>query len=415
MPSQPEYAAGSKIIELTDVVEEGHPDQPNLPRAASSSMDNEVLDDLDLEKEIDQIFADLGAPSTESEPAEAQDKSVQEELDLDDLFGKAQTVSLHESGQTAEEPANVSAITLDGAAPGEEHEDALQGIVEDNAVHGDETPAEAELEESLHQDQIADLGMPEVKADDFGLGLDEPTTAQAVPSAPLTADELAALRERLSALEEKIGSMDNLDQLVAGHVSQRLEAYGQEATAEWEERISSLRQELETAWEQKSAELIQAGLAEARAGEQESLAQTLTALKEEITALLDSRLQELRPAADPEEQSRLRQQMQEEILSRTQEIMLPPMEQLRSEWDSERENRERAAETQAGVQEAIQALQKQWQSFQEQAEAKLKENAEDLSATLEQLRADLLQELQAAVPSAAARIIREEIQALSEE
>ncbi|WP_045219065.1 hypothetical protein [Desulfonatronum thioautotrophicum] len=52
-----------EIIELTEIVEEGHPETPNLSPAASTPATREdTLDDLDLEKEIDQIFADLNAP-----------------------------------------------------------------------------------------------------------------------------------------------------------------------------------------------------------------------------------------------------------------------------------------------------------------------------------------------------------------
>lgn len=56
-----------EIIELTEIVEEGHPETPNLsPATPKSAAQEDTLDDLDLEKEIDQIFADLNAPEETS-------------------------------------------------------------------------------------------------------------------------------------------------------------------------------------------------------------------------------------------------------------------------------------------------------------------------------------------------------------
>lgn len=76
-----------EIIELTEIVEEGHPETPNLSPAASTPATREdTLDDLDLEKEIDQIFADL-APSSPGDRSKGERESVESDmLDLDELF-----------------------------------------------------------------------------------------------------------------------------------------------------------------------------------------------------------------------------------------------------------------------------------------------------------------------------------------
>ncbi len=405
MPSQPEDRTENSIIELTDVVEEGHPDQPNLPQAASASASNEVLDDLDLEKEIDQIFSDLGAPSTAKEASAGTDKAAEDELDLDDLFGRTQTESGHGAEQPVQGPDNATSL--------EEHEDVLQELVKDGADVGDDAHPAMEQEGPPAQDELQNLNAPDQEP--AGSMADQGQTPQAVLTTPQGAEELSALQERLAIMEEKVAALGDLDQLIARHVDQRLEAFGQEASAAQKEQITALRQEMETAWEQKAAEMIDVGLDKMQSRHQEAMDQTLAAHKEELTALLDSRLQELQPTGDQKDQDRARQQLQEEIQTHTEGALRPLIEELRSEWTSERDNWTRAAETQDRALETVQALQEQWQSFQEQAEAKLKQNAEDFSATLEQLRADLLQELQVAIPGAAARIIREEIQALTEE
>lgn len=419
MPSQSENRTEDNIIELTDVVEEGHPDQPNLPQAASSSAGNEVLDDLDLEKEIDHIFAELGAPSADSEAFVGADKTPEDELDLDDLFGKAQTESGDETKQPAQEPEKATSLG--------ENEDVLQELAEGGAdVGGDAHPA-MEMKEPLAPDELPgelsdelpgefpNLNAPGEKPAAPMAGQGQVQSPQAALGTPREAEELSALQQRLATMEEKVAALDDLDRLIARQLDQRLEAFGREAFAAQEEQVTVLRQELETAWEQKAAEMIEAGLDKMQSRQQEAMDQALAAHKEELKALLDSRLQKFQPAADQEDQDRARQQMQEEIQTHTEEALRPIIESLRLEWTSERENLTRAAADQDGARESIQALREQWQNYQEQAEAKDKHSAEDFSATLEQLRADLLQELQAAIPGAAARIIREEIQALTEE
>lgn len=374
MPSQPENRTEEKIIELTDVVEEGHPDQPNLPQAASSSTGNGVLDDLDLEKEIDQIFADLGAPSADSEASADADKAAEDELDLDDLFGKAQTESDHEAGQSAQ--------GQDNATPLGENEDVLQELAEGGTDVGDDAHPAMEQEESLAPapDELPNLDAPDEEPPGPMDGQGQAEIPQAALKTHREAEELSALQQRLATMEEKVAALGDLDQLIARQMDQRLEVFGREASTAQGEQVTVLRQELETAWEEKAAEMIEAGLDKMQSRQQEAMDQALAAHKEELTALLDLSLQKLQSAGDQEDQDRARQQMQEEIQMHTEE-----------------------------------ALREQWQNYQEQAEAKHKQSAEDFSATLEQLRADLLQELQTAIPGAAARIIREEIQALTKE
>ncbi len=96
MPS----AAKNDIIDLTDIVEEGHPETPNLKPTKPSTSTDETLDDLDLEKEIDQIFADLG-PSEEDDQSGVSGKNGESDsdtLDLDDLFEQKSDKAKEASG-----------------------------------------------------------------------------------------------------------------------------------------------------------------------------------------------------------------------------------------------------------------------------------------------------------------------------
>jgi BMFP domain-containing protein YqiC len=93
MPIPPE----NEIIELTEVVEEGHPDRPNLSSQSFSQSADKVLDELDLEKEIDQIFADLGTTADERASNDSK-KSLDKDPSLDDLFDDSKpSASVHAS------------------------------------------------------------------------------------------------------------------------------------------------------------------------------------------------------------------------------------------------------------------------------------------------------------------------------
>lgn len=296
--------AENKIIELTDVVEEGHPDRPNLPpqgaTPSASEASGDGLSDLDLEKEIDQIFADLGAPSSTDAGSERPEKFSDDALG--DLFW-----------------------TPDATAQ-KQHPDEF---LEKQAQQPDMT-----ARESFDQEQAVDVPKPDV------------SLPEELPVAmPVQVDHLAPLLERLTAMEEKAARMDTLEQLFPERLDIRLETFAQEQAVKQQEQLTSMRQELRAQLEQHFEQALHSAIEEANAKNLEALSQHIAMQTEEMPSLMDSRIQEL--------------QGQEEIV------------------------RQKTSDT--------------------------------VSAQLEQLRANLLQELEEAIPAAAARIIREEIQALSQE
>ena len=112
-------ATSEDIIELTEVVEEGHPETPNLSAAkAAPPAREDALDDLDLEKEIDQIFADLNAP--EETPRQGLSSSAdgpeRDTLDFDDLFSESDNRHKDELGIGRDADITQSAPPLDAAS-----------------------------------------------------------------------------------------------------------------------------------------------------------------------------------------------------------------------------------------------------------------------------------------------------------
>lgn len=111
--------ATDDIIDLTDIVEEGHPERPNLKPAKTAPVaTDEIMGDLDLEKEIDQIFADLAPPSDGAEEKKDAKKAESDLLDLDDLF--ADQEASHGQDQTG------GAVDGPDRTPGDD--DAVQAM-----------------------------------------------------------------------------------------------------------------------------------------------------------------------------------------------------------------------------------------------------------------------------------------------
>lgn len=148
-------AANEDIIELTEVVEEGHPETPNLSAAKATPASREdALDDLDLEKEIDQIFADLNAP--EETPGQGHspraDGPEHDALDFDDLFTERDNQHNedlgigHDADNTHSGPPSDPAST-DTASPLEHPDDFEQLFAEETRTDQvPEAPANAKFD-----------------------------------------------------------------------------------------------------------------------------------------------------------------------------------------------------------------------------------------------------------------------------
>ncbi|SMP43918.1 hypothetical protein SAMN06295888_102240 [Desulfonatronum zhilinae] len=168
MPS----AAKDEIIDLTDIVEEGHPETPNLKTAKPSAATDETLDDLDLEREIDQIFADLGPPEKDGQGGASGKKGEPDSdtLDLDDLF--------EDKGDQAPEASDQT----DGMSAGE---DSALDFGEDfeKLFDEDAQPKQKNERDSDASTEAAPQSTdePDWLAELDGLGLDEakPETASA--------------------------------------------------------------------------------------------------------------------------------------------------------------------------------------------------------------------------------------------
>lgn len=307
----------NEIIELTDVVEEGHPDQPNLPSQGEVPATDEALDDLDLEKEIDEIFSGLGASSSEDK-ADGSSASLSDDMDLDELLG-------------------VSSKTVDtGQAP--------SGDLPELELPDDPALSPEPGDKNLEQDQGGPADAPEEITSH-----DAPSPQESMPApepeepvrSSLDPDLLGPLSQRLAAMEEKVAQLESAEALTPEQLDSRLTAFAEELAAKQQEQADALLLELRSELEQHFEQKLQTVLDEATARNQEESAQVLAKQMEEVSALIDSKLQE-------------------------------------------------AQDREGDVTQAV-------------------------AAQMEGLRADLLKELEDAIPAAAAQVIREEILALTQE
>jgi hypothetical protein len=160
MPS----ASKDEIIDLTDIVEEGHPETPNLKTAKPSAAADETLDDLDLEREIDQIFADLDPPEQDDQGGASGKKGEADSdtLDLDGLFDVQDGNASEASGRT-EGPGVGNDSALDFAEDFEKIFDE-QAHSKQSTERESNASTEAAAQSQGEPDWLAELG---------GLGLDE--------------------------------------------------------------------------------------------------------------------------------------------------------------------------------------------------------------------------------------------------
>ncbi|PTN35960.1 hypothetical protein [Desulfonatronum sp. SC1] len=161
MPS----AAKDDIIDLTDIVEEGHPETPNLKTAKSSAPTDETLDDLDLEKEIDQIFADLGPPERDGQgnASGKEGEADSDMLNLDGLF--------EDQGDKAPEASDL----VEGTGAGDDS--ALDFAEDFDKLFGEEAPSNQDIEpgpDATTEVTPQSADEPDWLAELDGLGLDEP-------------------------------------------------------------------------------------------------------------------------------------------------------------------------------------------------------------------------------------------------
>ncbi|HDQ41250.1 MAG TPA: hypothetical protein ENN39_09525 [Desulfonatronum sp.] len=396
MPSTKE-----EIVELTDVVEEGHPDRPNLSPQSASPEANEALDDIALEKEIDQIFADLGAPSSTDEGFERPDKTAEDSLDMKDLFDtpdsdvKVQKEEIQASQEQLPDTASVEPSELE---------------------HSESASMTSEQEETLNQNEenTADLLEPHpMNASGVSTAPPDSVSELTASPAPMQSDQADSFMERLEAMEVKITQMENLEQLFFDRLETRLENLVEEIAGKQEQQLATLHQSIRSELKDQVEQMLRTAGEEADLRHQETLAQALETQAAQVTALVDSRIMELQPTNEALEQPITRDQLLSGVREQTMEHLRPTIDNLHSEWETEKNRLAEFKGAQATLQKETQDMRAEWRSFQEQVKNENQNIADSLPVHFEQLRTDLLRELQKAIPGEAAKVIREEIQALA--
>lgn len=198
-------AAKDAIIDLTDIVKEGHPEKPNLKSAKPSAAADDTLDDLDLEKEIDQIFADLSPPDKDEQGVSGRkDEPESDTLNLDDLFEEKEGNPLKVSNR-ADGTGGDDDSALDFA-------DDFDRLFAEEAQSQPKSPPKSAV---INKGATQSSDEPDWLAELDGLGLDEARPeARASESEPLEINsetEIESLFETTKELEAEFGLEDVLD------------------------------------------------------------------------------------------------------------------------------------------------------------------------------------------------------------
>lgn len=362
------------VLELTDVVEEG----TEQPRSSSSDSE-EFFNESDLESELNDLFGD--GDTTAEDPQDSPSLEEDDDLDLDSLFQELDQANADQGESTSKSTQETGAQDQ-----GDDQLDELLG----------ELGLDDETEEAPEQE-------PEETADErVEEQLAEPL-AQAQPEEAEADSPIENLEEELQPDEEP-GEEPDREHAVATD------------TGPLEERMDELEKALSTRPEQEEIETRIESLLEARLSQQETGdSEALNRLEQRLGELE----KELESRPDQEElQSRIEALLEAKLQS------AEFLETLRSSlWSQMGEELDRLVETK------LQALEPQGGEHehpeQEQAIQELKNEvsqitsqsvtAESLQVMADQIKEELTEHVAKAVPSAAAEIIREEIQALSQE
>ena len=475
-----------QIIELTDVVEEG-----DLEEAESLSSAEETAD-ADLDKELDDLFAeeDTEEQLTESSSADASSDEDEDDLDLDALFDELDRESSEyepeEAGQEGEEEhedmmasgreesqeaaslpvddeAEFDALLegLDESGPGRS-EPAAQAAADETDAPVQEAPEEVQAEpaeedapaEEAARDTAPAESEREPASSEAAAGLeDEPKagTAAAVTEAiSRLENETERLRSKIGELEQRTSETSSEDDLetkitsllndlpqdaplwskIEAAVAQKIEASRppeKEADDAQENALGKLQEQIE-ALQSKQADLEERVAAQSEAeGSQipqedvigkvqeqiESLQSKHSSLEEQLAAKTDnndlqSRISETLEhlPADHPLWNRVEQCVSEEL----ERAVEQRFQELSSRLETIEERLHKLDELDP---DRIQAVSREIESLQSSQESKL-ERSEWQEAS-SKLKEELREEIEKAVPAAAATIIREEIQALSED
>ena len=447
MPS----AAKDEIIDLTDIVEEGHPETPNLKTAKPSAATDETLDDLDLEREIDQIFADLGPPERDGQGGASGKKGEPDTdtLDLDGLFedkgDKASEASDGTEGTSAGDDSSLD-FAEDFDKLFDEEAQPKQKNKQDSDASTEAAPRSEDAPDWL--EELDGLGLSEAKSETAGAPTDTSTDVSPnIPDAAAADSEMKAdtdledvpqtepepVSEPATALKTDQGTIEVLEDvssivektanedLVLDEVSTPEAALPEsvlQRLQELEDRFSALEQreppQIDVPEPDLDGLLVQMDQRiDERVGSRvDSVQRTVDGMAEQtetaVAKVVDAELAKLSASMSVDVEQRLKERLEESFA----EHLEKRLDEYKASILKDIEQRLASA-----MNELKQGNGEQPEDPQiAELAAVLDERLETLRAELgTELRRELTDEMDKAVPLAAARIIREEIQAMSQE
>jgi hypothetical protein len=353
------------VLELTDVVEEGGEQQGSVGPEESFS-------DADLESELNELFGEEEVPSDQAQ--QGADRDEDDDLDLDSLFQELDQANAEDDVQAS------AAGAEEGSEDGTDDQlDELLGELgldeepeDETASMAEEAPEEAVMQPS-EEAQAVEQPDEEPQIEELGEELQPESEEEQAEYSP-AASGSAHLEERLLALENDLSDKpgrdevhSQLESLLEARLSRQAEA--SEGVPQLEQRLAELEKAMESRPSQEELQPEIESLVEARLQSDDFLetlqSRLLPRMEEELSRLVDEKIKALAPEKESQD------------LATTQDI-----QDLKAEIEGIKSH---------------------------------SVTPETLESIAGQLKEELSEHIAKAVPGAAAQIIREEIQALSQE
>jgi hypothetical protein len=404
-----------EIIELTEIVEEGSPQEQTDkkdPENVDGFPKENAVESKDFDEELTDILESVidDDPESEKEP----EKDTLEDLSFDDLFEEdilSKDDLSSEKRSSEEENLTHDDATLQSSATTKETENEFAEL--DNIIADlDENDPDQVMEEASVEDEIIS-DLEKSIQDTESEKKKEPRDETSLKSESQDTDETATQQNKLINLEQR------LDNLEAG----------------LEDKLAQIKIDLLNEIKDQMDNQIKLQATEILTPELEPLKQKIAQVEEQLNNLSIPDKDELKEAISQEitktlDENKGDSTKQEELQKHIFEVIEQQLETKLSTWQKEKEavakEIEEASKYQAKLQDSLEKLASDIEEIKDRTSTeKLNRRVEELSLNFlskdelkllaSQLKTELEEFITKQVPLAAAQVIREEINALLKE
>jgi hypothetical protein len=404
-----------EIIELTEIVEEGSPQEQTDkkdPENVDGFPKENAVESKDFDEELTDILESVidDDPESEKEP----EKDTLEDLSFDDLFEEdilSKDDLSSEKRSSEEENLTHDDAIVQSSATTEETEDEFAELDNIIADLDEDNPDQALEEASVEDEIISDLekSIQDTESEKKKEARDETS----LKSESQDTDEIAIQQNKLINLEQR------LDNLEAG----------------LEDKLAQIKIELLNEINDQMDNQVKLQVTEILTSELEPLKQKIAQVEEQLNNLSIPGKDELKEAISQEitrtlDENKEDSTKQKELQKYIFEVIEQQLEAKISTWQKEKEaltrKIEEASKYQAKLQDSLEKLASDIGEIKDRTSTeKLNQQVEELSLNFvskdelkllaSQLKIELEEFITKQVPLAAAQVIREEISALLKE